>query len=172
MAADERTPRQRFDPPRRGGVGKIYTSPEVDIEFASPEHRCYRVDLELDGIDHGGPSYRGLVFLNNPQASDQTPRDLENGYAGAFDIFAHGGCLGDPGHCEVKEDKRETFDFRAPHPLTPARKRVIVTEAIRELAKRQSTTTITIVPIVTAVNDLCETQEVFKCESLAFVTYN
>ena len=164
--------RPRFDPPRRGGVGKIYTSGSVDITFASPEHRCYRVDLEIDGILHGGPSYRALIFLGNPQADDKTPRDLEHGYAGAFDIFAHGGCLGDPGHCEVNETKRETFDFRPPNPLTPARKRVIVTETIREIAKREAASTITIVPLITAVNSLCETTEVFKCDSLSFVTYN
>ncbi len=172
MARAAKTPRRRYDPPRRGGVGKIYTSGRVDITFAGPEHRTYRVDLMIDGIEHGGPSYRGFVFLNNPGATDKTPRDLENGYAGVFDIFAHGGCMGDPGHCEVNEHKREVYDFRNPNPLTPARKRVTVTETIRELAKRQKTATVTIVPVITAMNSLCETRDVFKCEELSFVAYN
>jgi tyrosinase len=150
----------------------IYTSSPADISFAAPEHRCYRVDLEIDGIVHGGPSYRGLVFLGNDKADETTPRTLDNGYAGVFDIFAHGGCLGDPGHCEVNEHNRETFDFRPPNPLTPARKRVTVTEAVRELAKSKPTATVTVVPLIMAMNSLCETREVFKCESMSFVTYN
>jgi hypothetical protein len=167
-----KAPGRRFDPPRRGGVGKIYTSPETDISFAGPEHRCYRVDLVIDGIKHGGPSYRGFVFLNNPSADDKTPRDIEHGYAGVFDIFAHGGCLGDPGHCEVNETNREIFDFRPPNPLTPARKVVTVTSAIRQLAQREATATVTIVPVITAVNSLCDEGDVFKCEELSFVAYN
>jgi len=162
----------RFDPPRREGVGRIFTSEPVDISFAGPEHRCYRIDLEFVGLFHGGPSYKALIFLNNPKADAKTERSLETGYAGAFSIFGHGGCLGDPGHCEVNETKRETFDFRPPNPLTPANKRVIVTEAVAELAKRSATATITVVPVIQAVNSLCETDDVFRCERMGFVTYN
>ena len=169
-----KTPRRRYDPPKRGGPANTYTSPAVDLGVASAEHRYYRVDLEINGIGHGGPSYEGLVFLNNPKASDKTPRDLENGYAGAFYIFAHGGCLGDPGHCEVNEHKRDVFDFRAPNPLTPARKRVVVTDAVREIAKLQpgAAVSVTIVPVIAGMNSLCKTVDVFKCEELSFVTYN
>jgi len=58
-----------------------------------------------------------------------------------------------PGHCEVDEHGREAFDFRYPPiPLTPARKRVNVTKALQEAAKRAKTVTVTIVPVVTAAN--------------------
>jgi hypothetical protein len=165
-------PERRFDPPRRGGSARSYTSPPIDITFADHQHRAYRIDLEIEGVFHGGPSYLGLVFLNNPTADAATPRDIEHGYAGSFSIFAHGGCLGDPGHCEVNESKREQFDFRAPNPLTPAYKRVIVTDAVRELAKHEMAATVTVVPVITAVNSLCETEDVFRFEKMSFLTYN
>src|ERR1700730_9488090 len=73
---------------------------------------------------HGEASYEGRIFLNNPKADAETPKDLAHGYAGSFHIFGHGGCLGDVGHCEVSQHNRESYDFRSPHPLTPAKKRV------------------------------------------------
>jgi tyrosinase len=89
-----------------------------------------------------------------------------------FHIFGHGGCLGDPGHCEVNEDARDPYDMRYPHPLTPAKKRVTVTHTLREIAKTAKTVTVTVVPVVTAINELCDPQNVFRCEDMRFITYN
>jgi hypothetical protein len=159
--------------PRRGTrPAKTYTSKPVPIDFAGPEHRYVRSDLEIYGIYHGGPSYEGRIFLNNPKADQNTPRTRENGYAGSFYIFGHGGCLGDPGHCEVNEENREDYDFRAPHPLTPAKKKVTVTDTLREIAKTNKTATITVVPVVTATNELCDDVDVFRFEKMRFVSYN
>ncbi len=159
-------------PARAARPAKTFTSKPVGIEFAGPEHRFARADLEISGIFHGEASYEGRIFLNNPSADASTPRALENGYAGSFHIFGHGGCLGDPGHCEVNEHTREAYDFRPPHPLTPAKKRVTVTNALREVAKHSKEATVTIVPVVTAANELCDTENVFRCEDMRFVTYN
>jgi hypothetical protein len=173
-ARKERAPGpRRLGPPRRiGGGAKTFTSRPVPIDFAAPDHRLTRADLEIEGIFHGGASYEGRVFLNNPKADHTTPRDREHGYAGSFYIFGHGGCLGDPGHCEVKEDTRERYDFRAPHPLTLALKRVTVTDTLRDLAKTNKEVTVTIVPVVSAANELCDTEDVFRCENMRFVSYN
>lgn len=46
-----------------------------------------------------GPSYEAEVFLDNPKADADTPRELDSGYAGSFAVFGHGGCYGDEGHC-------------------------------------------------------------------------
>jgi hypothetical protein len=159
-------------PTRDVGPAKIFTSPPVNIEFAGPQHRLIRIDLEIAGIFHGEASYEGRIFFNNAAADRTTPRVLEQGYAGSFHIFGHGGCMGDPGHCEVNDSKRELYDFRAPHPLTPANKRVTVTAALREIAKSNKTTTVTIVPVVTAANELCDTDDVFRHGSMRFVTYD
>jgi len=159
--------------PRRGTrAAKIFTSPSVNVDFAGPDHRFVRADLEIDGIFHGEASYEGRIFLDNAKADVDTPKTLGQGYAGSFYIFGHGGCLGDPGHCEVNEHKREDFDFRNPHPLTPAFKRITVTEALRQVAKSRKQITITIVPVVTAINKLCDPVNVFRCSGLRIVTYN
>jgi hypothetical protein len=159
-------------PERTGGTAKTYTSPPVAIGFAGPDHRFDRADLEIRGIYHGEASYEGRVFFNNPKASAETPRTAEQGYAGSFHIFGHGGCFGDVGHCEVTEHDREHDDRRAPHPLTPANKRLIVTEPLQRAAQAGDSVTVTIVPVVTAANELCDTTDVFRFESMRFVTYD
>ena len=165
--------RRTLGVPQRGtGSGDIFTSRPVPIGIAGPEHRFVRADLEILGIYHGEASYEGRIFFNNPKADHDTPRDLEHGYAGSFYIFGHGGCLGDPGHCEINEHGREAYDFRAPHPLTPAMKRVTVTGALREVAKTLEEVTVTVVPVVSAANEMCDTKNVFRCENMHFVTYN
>jgi hypothetical protein len=159
-------------PRRPRGAAKTFTSRPIPVGFASSRHRLTRADLEISGIFHGESSYEGRIFFNNPQATATTPKTARSGYAGSFHIFGHGGCLGDPGHCEVNEHDRDAFDFRYPNPLTPARKRVMVTKALQEAAKRGKTVTVTIVPVVTAANRLCDTVNVFRCENMQFVTYN
>jgi len=136
--AQTQAPRHRraLAAPTRGkDPARTFTSRPVAVEFATPEHRFVRADIEISGIFHGEASYEGRIFLNNPKADAKTPKDLAHGYAGSFHIFGHGGCLGDAGHCEVSEHTRESYDFRSPHPLTPAKKRVTVTTALREIAK-------------------------------------
>jgi hypothetical protein len=93
------------------------------------------------------------------------------GYAGSFYIFGHGGCLGDAGHCDVA-GHREPFDFRSPHPLTPASKRITVTAALREVAKSAKEATITIVPIITAAIEQHDRENVFRFEDMRFVSYD
>jgi hypothetical protein len=165
--------RRSLASPTRGKVpARTFTTRPMPVEFAAPEHRFVRADIEISRIFHGEASYEGRIFLNNPKADAKTPKDLAHGYAGSFHIFGHGGCLGDVGHCEVNEHKREAYDFRPPHPLTPAKKRVTVTTALREIAKSTTAVTITVVPVVTATNELCDSEDVFRCENIQFVTYN
>lgn len=165
-------PHRLAPPGRPTNAAKTFTSKPVAIDFAGPEHRFARADLEISGIYHAEASYEGRVFLNNPQANADTPCDRGHGYAGSFHIFGHGGCVGDAGHCEINEHGRDPYDWRPPHPLTPAKKRIKITEALREVAKNAKEATITIVPIVNAATDLCDTSDVFKCEQMRFVTYN
>ncbi|HXC55071.1 MAG TPA: hypothetical protein VNU97_07235 [Rhizomicrobium sp.] len=173
-ASARKTPRpQRLAAPRRPEtMAKSFTSEPVAIEFADASHRFVRADLEINGIAHGEASYEGRIFLDNPKANAKTPKTIEEGYAGSFNIFGHGGCLGDPGHCDINEHNRDPYDFRAPHPLTLASKRVTVTAALRAAARTKKKATITIVPVVTAANDLCDTKDVFHFERMQFVTYN
>jgi hypothetical protein len=68
--------------------------------------------------------------------------------------------------------RHDPFDYRTPHPLTPAKKRVNVTEALRRAAADHDALTVTIVPIVTATNVLTDDINVFRCKSITFLTYN
>jgi hypothetical protein len=170
--AGERPSGSLSAPRRITTPSKTFSSQPVPIDFAGPDHRSNRIDLEIHGIFHGEASYEGRIFFNNPNADRNTPKTPENGYAGSFHILGHGGCLGDVGHCEVNEDSREPYDFRPPHPLTPAVKRVKVTRMLQDIAKTNKEVVITIVPVVTAANELCDTENVFRCEQMRFVSYN
>jgi hypothetical protein len=149
-------------------VAKKYTSPKIDLEGIQKEF--YRADLLFDGVDHAGASYEGRVFLNNPKADDETPTTLENGYAGRYHIFGHGGCFGDVGHCEVNGPRRP-YDPRYSHPLTPASKIVIATEAIRRAINQGQEMTVTVVPIITSGTKLCDYENTLKFDNVSVVAY-
>ena len=89
-----------------------------------------RIDLIFYEVDHSGDSYEARIFVNNPKATLDSPRESASGYAGSFTIFGHGGCYGDIGHCDIPTEPREAFDRRPPHPLTPWTKTVTVTDAL------------------------------------------
>jgi hypothetical protein len=148
-----------------------YTSKPVSIDFANPNHRFASADLEILGIDHSQSSYEGRVFFNNPKADARTPKTLDQGYAGSFYVFGHGGCFGDVGHCEINKPI-DDFDFRDSHPLRPTQARIPVTTALKQFAKSSREISITIVPVVSAANELCDTKNVFRFEQMRFLTYN
>jgi tyrosinase len=113
---------------------------------AALDSTAYRADIEFHNVDHAGASYEGRVYLNTPDADADTPTTPDAGYAGSYHVFGHGGCLGDPGHCEVKD--RRQYDPRPAHPLTKAKKVVIATDAVERAIKGGGDATVTVVPIV------------------------
>lgn len=130
-----------------------------------------RADLVFDGVDHSGASFEARIFINNPGADATTALTTQNRYAGRFHIFGHGGCFGDVGHCEVRDVPRP-YDPRPAHPLTPMRKVVIATEALRREIKRSSQQlTLTIVPVVSSGTERCDYENVLKFERVSVVTY-
>lgn len=84
-------------------------------------------------VDHSGASFTAPVFLDASDVSAATPLDPEAGFAGSFVIFGHGGCAGDLGHCDVPEQRKDPFDSRPLHPLTPQTKTVDITRAMKRL---------------------------------------
>jgi tyrosinase len=151
------------------GVKKL-VSPPLKFEIEKLSEKSYRVDLQFYGIDHSGPSYEGRVFINNPEADQDTPKTLENGYVGSYHIFGHGGCFGDVGHCEVRK-AISPFDYRPSHPLTPAFKRIRITDQIRKIAKDTKELVITIVPVLSgSLED--QSNDVVKLERISIVSYN
>jgi len=131
---------------RRSGRARSHS---LSFELGHLQRQDFnRADLVFEGVDHAGPSYEARVFLNNSGADANTPRTLDQGYAGSFHIFGHGNCFGDVGHCDVDERGKAPHDLRLPHPLTPARKIVIVTDALKHLLQRDGKLDhVTVVPV-------------------------
>jgi len=129
--------------PKPPTTGPKFTSERLST--ATLDRNPYRADIEFHDVDHAGASYEGRVYLNNPDADENTGYD-DPSYAGSYYIFGHGGCLGDPGHCEVKP--RRKYDPRPAHPLTPAKKVVIATDALAGAIQQGEDVTVTVVPIV------------------------
>jgi hypothetical protein len=147
---------------------KKYVSGQISLQGVSSKFK--RADLVFDCIDHSGVSYEGRVYINNTAADAVTPKSAESGYAGSFHIFGHGGCFGDVGHCEVRGTPRR-YDPRPSHQLTPAKKILIATEAIRKAISQGKEMTVTVVPIVRAGTPLCDYENVVKFERISVFTY-
>ena len=148
---------------------KVFISPPIVLDTKKLDILFYRADLEFSGLDHSGPSYVGRVFINNPDANEQTSLTLGDGYVGSYYIFGHGGCVGDVGHCEVKE--RLPFDFRKPHHLTPIDLHLTITDQIKELGKTTDQFIVSVVPIL-AGGSLLEDNQVVVLNSISIYTYN
>jgi tyrosinase len=146
---------------------RTFTTEAIGLDGLTREFS--RADIEFHGVDHAGASYEGRVFLDNPSADETTPKSPEAGYAGSFHIFGHGGCFGDEGHCDVTPRRR--YDPRPAHQLSPAKKVVIATEAVRRAVQDRHQTTITVVPVVTSLTPKSDPEDVLKFDRVAIVAY-
>lgn len=146
------------------------TNEPFPIPHWEDQPRFYRADLHLNGVDHSGDSYEGRVFLDNPDADPATPRELESGYAGSFNVFGHGPCFGDEGHCEVPTGPIHPFDYRRPHPLNRQLMVVTITEALQHRIDAGATEVhVTVVPTNGRDEDL---GDVLLFKRLSLVTYD
>lgn len=123
-----------------------WTSKELVLPVVEGQPGFARADLVFEDVDHGHASFEARVFVNNRNADETTPMDEANGFAGYFVIFGHGGCAGDAGHCDVPDDQTDPEDQRLAHPLTPATKLVVATDALRRLTKPRFR--VTVVPVM------------------------
>lgn len=161
-------------PYRFGGATKRYVMKRpFDAKVAG---QFTRADVLVEGVDHSGPSFEARLFANNDGANADTPLDDANGYLGKFDIFGHGFCFGDVGHCEVDERGKSPTDLRDPHPMTPADVIVVVTEPLKRLLDAgKALASITFVPIAVgaapAAAEAAEKGDVFHYKGLRLVTY-
>jgi hypothetical protein len=112
------------------------------------------------------------VYLDNPNATEETAREADTGYAGSFHILGHAGCFGDLGHCEVPTGPRDPYDLRPPHQLVPNTKIVTVTDAVDR--SESEAVTVTIVAVVRPFGDLPvkgDVEQPLKFSSLRLVSY-
>jgi hypothetical protein len=142
--------------------GNTYTSQPISAAEI-PLEEASRVDIEFQQVDDSGASFEGRVFLNNPEADENTDLNLENGYAGSFFIFGHGGCFGDEGHCEVDTERAfDPYDPRRSHPMTPVETSVEATEAVQRTASEGEDVTVTVVPVIMGLTEQTDVENVFK----------
>ncbi|HEV7769923.1 MAG TPA: hypothetical protein VGO66_04585 [Solirubrobacterales bacterium] len=104
------------------------------IELPPADHLFERTDLLFYGLDHSGPSFEAMVFMD-PRGVGRDADSTHRAYVGSFFILGHGGCFGDIGHCDIPSE-RDAFDLRPAHQLEPALRILTVTEAIRRLLER------------------------------------
>jgi tyrosinase len=150
-------------------AAKIYKSAKT-VALKELPAEYVRADLEFIGVEHAGASYEARVYVNNPTADVNTEPTEGNGYAGSFYVFGHGGCFGDPGHCDVHQT-RDAFDPRRSSPLEPMKKIVVATEAIKAAAMSGSSLNVTVVPVVTSWTEKVDTDDVLKFDHINLVTY-
>jgi hypothetical protein len=155
-----------------------YVSPPLELPEHDPEDDYVRAEFQFHGVDHSGLSYEARVFLNRTDVDEGTPLELadDGGYVGSFHIFGHGGCYGDVGHCDVPRGPRDPYDLELPHPLTPHKKTVIATDALRRYrnATNASTVTITVIAVVVDPEGLPlgrDVPEPLLFDSVSLVTY-
>jgi tyrosinase len=166
--ADTETPLET-ELQRANPVDRIVTKPvALDLLVRSADFR--RADLEIGGIDHTGTSYEGRVFIDNPDADEETPKD-DPSYAGSFHVFGHGGCFGAEGHCEAP-DQRRRFDRRPLARSIRMKKRVKVTDALRRAAARGGQIQFTIVGVpVSGSSPGSEPERILDIKRMSVVTY-
>ena len=161
----------------KGRVNKDACIAHLDLKFdpgQEQETSFTRADLVFTGVDHSSLSYEVRIFLNNKNADDETPRELETGYAGKFTVFGHGNCFGEAGHCEVPGGQAGG-DIYTQHPLTRQRMIVPITPALERVLSgpSQQLETVTLVPISKAPKrvDRGLTPDLFKYDGVSLRTY-
>lgn len=126
----------------------VHSTAPLELPTFADRDDVTRADLVFYDVDHAGPSYVAHVFVDSPDATADTPRDVQNGYAGSFTVFGHGGCYGAEGHCMPDRRESDAFDLRLRHPLTPYVKTVTVTEALAPALLDASRTEVVVTVVV------------------------
>ena len=152
----------------RNSARVVTTGLDPEAVVRSPDFS--RADLEIGGIRAVGNSYEDRVYIDNPDAGEDTGTDDES-YVGSFHVFAHGGCYGAEGHCEAP-DQRRLFDYRPLDKAIRMKKLVRITEALRARAGASEPIQFTIVAIpVSGASPDIEPEGLLDIKRMSVVTY-
>ncbi len=134
--------------------------------------QCTRADIELHGVDQAVPSYEGRIFLNNPDADQNSPLDETSGYLGSFFVFGKVECWGETGHCDEPEQRK--YDRRR-IPVRYAKVRITVPEGRLERLVDQASgdPTISVVAVFPDRKDYKQfnPEDALRFERLSIITY-
>ena len=136
--------------------------------FSIASDRFEEALLVMEGVQHPKDSLELRVFLNQPDASADSPVDDDHHFAGSLFLFGHGACTGkDSGHCDWRKS-RAAKDFRQPHHLTPFDKSLDVTAMLKKVAKGKKRIDVALVPCDTFGDPL--SAKTVRFERLSLVT--
>ena len=150
-----------------------FVSQPLEVPVLDEGEAIDRADLIFYGVDHSGPSYEARVYVNRPDADEETPREPQEGYVGSFTVFGHAGCYGDEGHCLPEQQHRDEFDRRPPHPLEPWTKTVVGNEALKRTIEDASVAevTVTVVPVIAPLEGTESNDEPLKFDAVRVLAY-
>lgn len=161
------------DSDRKGSMkdsyGNKFTSPEMYLEYNTNQNEFYQGVIEFYGVDITGPSYEGRVYVNNPNADENTPTDEKNGYVGSYYVFGNNGCWGDKGHCEVKV--RREYDSRTYSHIRPQYMSVDATKVLKKCAISKSKFTVTVIPRIGRDQRMSDAKDVVKFQRIRVTCY-
>ena len=149
--------------------GNRFTSPEMYLEYSGDENDFYQAVIEFYGVDCTGPSYEGKVYVNNPNADENTPSNEKNGYVGSYYVFGNDGCWGGKGHCEAKFQRM--YDSRKHSHIAPQYKFIDATKVLKKLARSKSNFTVTVVPRIGRDQKMSNVKDVVKCQRIRVTCY-
>ncbi len=115
-----------------------FKSAKAGVPAHSLKHHD-RAEVRLCGVRYS-PDGGGIlrVFLNEPDADENTPTKGNDHYVGQFALFG-GDCIGGPGHCMPPSGPRLAYDRRHRHPKTPGNIRLNATDTVRKLRGKGAT---------------------------------
>jgi hypothetical protein len=131
-----------------------------------------RVDIEFHGLDEAEASYEGRVFVNNPEANEDTPPSADNRYAGSFFVFGvHGAHYGNVGQGEDRSSQI-AHDPRRPH-AAKGKMVVTATDLLKRASDAGQDVRVTVVPVNVAPmsEEEEDIQDVVKFDHLSIVAY-
>jgi tyrosinase len=152
-------------------MDRFITSDPIELAPSVAAGEFEAADLIFYGVDASWSSYTARVFLDAPgRRKPDTSPDRSAGYAGFFTIFGHGGCVGDPGHCDADSDAttRDDFDTRPEYGLTPQTKSVDITQALR--AHGGGPLVVTVLAVVPS-KDGAQLADVMRFTGMRLTTY-
>lgn len=148
-----------------------YVSDPIPLSPAIASGDFGSAELIFYEVDHSGPSFEALVFLDAPEAAVDTPLEPGAGFAGSFVIFGHGGCVGDEGHCDVPGKPKDPFDSRSLHPLVRQTKTVDITDTLKQVRGDRDRLLVTVLPIVPG-DEAPELRDVLDFSAMRLVAYS
>ena len=128
-----------------------FVFPDTPVDATPGGKPFSHAEVTARGVDQGGPSFEVRVFLNNPDASVDTPLDEQHGYAGSFHVYGFG--VHKPG----SSDHRTPTDYAVP-----------ATRAVRAALKKSPTVTVTLVPRY--YNRVSDAEKALQLDGVAIAT--